>query len=360
MKRKLVVIPIIKIHPTKIITYNELHWYPSPPPRKSKTEPKTHLVSEVIDGKMQFVRKNLNFINSSKTSGGKLSKQAKKKLNLSIEYFLALNQPQNGKSGYSGSSFKNSIGFITLTLPSTQVHTDNFIKSQCLNQLFIELRNYNHVTNYVWRAEYQKNGNIHFHVLINTYVYWKELQRRWNRIISKLGYVQKYRENMMEFHRDGFKVRQDLISKWSVEKQYKAYLEGVKNDWSCPNSTDIHKIKNVISLQNYITKYMGKTEDFIRPELILNKSEENKIGRIWGASIIFSNITGATAEISGTIEEHLKNIEEHFKSKVFRGEHFTVINITIEEIERLKYDSLFSLFYSYFLKEFGYHHQFCT
>ena len=32
------------------------------------------------------------------------------------------------------------IGFVTLTLPSEQRHTDNEIKKYCLNQLLIELR----------------------------------------------------------------------------------------------------------------------------------------------------------------------------------------------------------------------------
>jgi hypothetical protein len=222
VERKLSLIPIIKIHPSKIITYNESNWSPNPPPRNNINNVRSHLVQVEKDGKIKLKRVSTAFLNSSRQGNGHLSSQAKKRLKLAIEYFLHLNKPTTGKSGNSGRHFNKMITFITLTLPSKQIHTDNEIKKECLNQLLIEMARYHKVTQYVWRAEYQKNGNIHFHILANSFIIWKEVRNRWNRIINKLGYVDRYREEQKNFHAGGFKLRPELIKTWSAEKQKKA------------------------------------------------------------------------------------------------------------------------------------------
>ena len=123
------------------------------------------------------------------------------------------------------------------------------IKAKCLNQFLIEIGKYNYISNYVWRAEYQKNGNIHFHILVNHYMCWRELQYRWNRIINKLGYVDRYQENMKNWHKEGFKVRPELLGKWDAKAQLKAWKEGEKMNWRSPNSTDIHSIQNISNIK---------------------------------------------------------------------------------------------------------------
>jgi hypothetical protein len=162
MKRELIVIPKVKIHPSKIITFNEIHWTPSAPPRKTSDYQSSTLITIENDGKLEMKRVSSAFLNSSRQGNGILSNQAKKRLKLAIEYFLFLNKPNNGKSGYTGSHYNKKVTFITLTLPSKQIHTDNEIKSKCLNQFLIEISRYNYISNYVWRAEYQKNiiGNV--------------------------------------------------------------------------------------------------------------------------------------------------------------------------------------------------------
>jgi hypothetical protein len=358
MKRELIVIPKIKLHPSKIILYNEIHWTPSKPSRNKSERQNTTLIQVEKDGKIELKRVHISFLNSSRTSNGILSKQAKKKLQLSIEYFLLINKPQSGKSGNTGRHYENKIAFITLTLPSKQVHTDNEIKSKCLNQFMIEISRYYKVSQYVWRAEYQKNGNIHFHILVNRFIPWNEVRNRWNRIINKLGYIDRYRQQLQVYHQNGFTVRKDLINTWSVEKQYKAYLEGLKTDWHNPNSIDVHGIMNITNIKNYLTKYLTKTEQQKEEHLNCQFEEKKEIGRIWGASTIFSNIKGATTEIDSQLEENLKNLEEHSNSRIFKSDYFTIIDISIETLESCKCYELLYLFFNYMKDAFQYSYQF--
>lgn len=360
MKRELTVIPKIKIHPTKIITYNEYHWFPSKSSSRNDNYQNTTLITKEVDGKIQLVRVNTKFLNSKRVCNGELSKQATKKLKLSIEYFLLLNKPNNSKTGNTGRHYDNRIAFITLTLPSKQIHSDNEIKEKCLNQFMIELHKYRLITNYIWRAEYQKNGNIHFHILINRYIPWFDIRNRWNRIINKLGYVNRYSEEQQEYHKKGFNLRTDLIKTWSRSKQYNAYLQGVKTNWRNPNSIDIHSIKNITNIKSYITKYMSKTENVNNIESDNNETPPRNSGRIWAASTIFSNITGATTEIDNEIENNLRTLTANPNTRIFKADYFTIIECDILSPENSKLLNLVALFSRYVFKTLGYSHQFET
>ena len=98
----------------------------------------------------------------------------------SLDYLLLMANPIRAQSNFSGRCFTFKMAFITLSLSSTQIHSDNEIKEKCLNQFLIEIRKRYRVKNYIWRAEKQKNGNIHFHVVIDKFIAWSELRDRWN------------------------------------------------------------------------------------------------------------------------------------------------------------------------------------
>jgi hypothetical protein len=168
------------------------------------------------------------------------------------------------------------ISFITLTLPAKQNKSDNEIKRDLLNQFLIEMQKVGGIDLYIWRAEVQGNGNIHFHIIVNKLVNWVWVRRLWNRIVEKDGYnmVSNYSQRMKEFFKNGFKLQND---KRSIEQQKKAYNTGVKCGFTDPNSTDVKILKNAKEVEAYLSKYMSKE----------NASEENRRGikgKLWGCS----------------------------------------------------------------------------
>lgn len=50
--------------------------------------------------------------------------------------------------------------------------------------------------NYVWRMEFQANGNVHYHIATDTYIDYFFIQKQWNAILEKLGYVSRYAQKM--------------------------------------------------------------------------------------------------------------------------------------------------------------------
>ena len=113
---------------------------------------------------------------------GELSNQAQKRLKKKLNYLMYLTEnkeiqgkqiiakyqnltTQYQKSKVYQSPVQYKLTFITLTLPSKQIHSDNDIKSKCLNQFLIELKKNYGVNRYIWKAEKQENNNIHFHII---------------------------------------------------------------------------------------------------------------------------------------------------------------------------------------------------
>lgn len=122
----------------------------------------------------------------------------------------------------SNSYFRYKINFITLTLPSKQQHSDKDINK--LLSMFLE--NWSKRRKgllYVWKAEVQDNGNIHYHITSNAFYNYKRLREDWNRIVDKLGYVQRCR---------------------------------VDN----PNSTDVHSVSSIRNIAAYLISYCCKKD----------------------------------------------------------------------------------------------------
>lgn len=146
----------------------------------------------------------------------------------------------NDQMGHPKATPLRNHVFVTLTLPYSQMHCDKIIKRECLNQFLITIKRQHQAANYLWKAEVQRNGNIHFHILFDKFIHWEEIRHIWNRCVNRLGYV----------------------------------------DWFCtehnsldPNSTDIHSIRKTKNIRAYIAKYVSK-----------EITGRNICGHAWGRS----------------------------------------------------------------------------
>jgi hypothetical protein len=314
------IVPMCSIHPGRVNLYSEVVWHPYKPRR----DPSIHL---------QGV---------SKDHGGKVSSVARRKVGKAIEYLLFLANEKVLPATAHGRSYSFKLAFVTLTLPSPQQHSDQEIKAKCLNQMLIEMRKKWHVRNYIWRAEKQRNGNIHFHVLVDKFIPWSELRDCWNRITNKLDYVSNYRDQMRQFHSGGFRVRSDLLKNWEYKAQIKAYQKGKANDWASPNSTDIHSIHKVKNIKAYITKYCTKDEQ-----------SEGLTGRLWGCNVELSNIPGARLIVDSHVHDAIKSIFDKHTPDIYEGSYFTCLNVTFDMLKDSDSDLLFKAFGQFLSSHFG-------
>lgn len=201
---------------------------------------------------------------------------------------------------------KRKFTFVTLTLPAKQMHTDKVLHAEALNRYIQKLQRNCNVVNYLWRAERQQNGNLHYHIIVDSYIHHTIVRCYWNELMQSLGYIDAYRMCQVQKHKNGFALDKKALGYWSHEKQLNAYRKGIAENWSNPNSTDIHSLKSVDDAAKYIAKYCTKgdlIEDLqaLEEAYILQKINEDEYtdkkgslladiftskinARIWGCS----------------------------------------------------------------------------
>lgn len=283
---------------------------------------------------------------------GRISICAKRKLSRSLDYLLFLSKPKHVTKAPHGKNYSFRLSFITLSLSSAQVHSDQVIKSRLLNQFFIEMARKWKVPAYIWRAEKQDNGNIHFHIITSRFIPWNELRNVWNRIQQKLGYVTAYRLNRKLWHREGFRYDPRYGAKWDRQAQYKAYVQGLRTDWDNPNSVDVHSVRHVGNVMSYLCKYLSKN-----PKVSKNPSEDELkrlfvSGRLWGCSINLSHLTGGRTDVDTGIEQEFERILGSQNVFQIHAQYYSIYYIDYSVLYRLGCKRLLEVFESYVRQKF--------
>jgi hypothetical protein len=362
------------IHPSRIVVWKE-NIYDKPYIKRSGQSFTPSPYSDTDISESSSSTESNSLINLRRnTYKQKMSKSSISKCKRSIDYLLLNATNKTNSAIINWRDVKFRMAFITLTLPSAQIHTDNQIKRDCLNPFLINAKRLFDIQHYVWRSEKQVNGNVHFHILIDKFVPWHEVRGLWNRLISKLGYIDSYRNNMQSWHSNGFKVRKELLSTWSYSNQLKAYSKGKKDNWSNPNSTDIHSVRFINNVGAYITKYMTKNEKLRKFQLKSKSinytkkfvkgthslsfntmrflSNQSGIGRLWGCSLELTSLKGGECILDDTISSELNTLENLETCKIYEDSWYKVYNISIESAIKAHCFNIVTLLSEYMTKRF--------
>lgn len=159
----------------------------------------------------------------SNVVAGELTRKSRSRLRAAISFMKYLTELKSIHTSGHARSVVYRLTFVTLTLSSPQLHSDDFVKRYLLQPFLRIARNRWKVVNYVWRAEVQDNGNIHFHVITDRYIPWREIRTVWNTIQEVHGYVSR-------------------------------------SGLSDPNSTDIHALYRVKNTSRYLSSYVLKKD----------------------------------------------------------------------------------------------------
>jgi hypothetical protein len=287
MGSRYTVVPMIKIQPGMILAYNVL----DPRPSRSKEIGATHH----------------NVKPPTQLYTGKMTQSAKKRLAKAINLLVAIALPKKAIHFDSKKEFLFRVNFITLTLPAAQGDiTDADLKKKCLKPWIEYWKEKLPGMSYVWRAERQGNGNLHFHLLTDRYIHYKDIRDSWNRCLKHTGLIESF------FQRNGHRD---------------------------PNSTDVHAVKAIRNLAAYMVKYMSK------------KEEEGQIvqGRLWDCS---KNLKAkdvcawpACAEDGDTFDKLYKA----FPNQAFSTEHCGGIRLSEKQMHQF-FPPRWKAEYSAFLK----------
>lgn len=262
-------------------------------------------------------------LTSSQLTHGLMSKRANGRIGRCISWMLQISKPKKHFNEDTKSWFWWRCNFITLSLSASQAHSDNIIKSKLLNHFLVHIARKYKVDNYIWRAEAQSNGRIHFHIITDKFIHWQDLQRDWNRIQAKLGYISRFYES---------------------------------SGHMMPNSTDVHSLKNVKNIAAYLTKYCSKNSKGItilltdkrplkrtNPPLIdatvfpePNAKFYRQIhGKLWGCSSMLSRLCKFSLPMSDSILYEISAARPFLSRASLKYDYAEVNFIKLNDLSKL-------------------------
>lgn len=173
---------------------------------------------------------------------------------------------------------KKKLVFVTLTLSATQFTSDLEVKKQLLKPFIRFLREKKGCRNWLYKCERQKNGNIHFHLIIDKYIDKKEIQEAWNRLQEKEGYLAEYQQKYGKLNAP---------------------------------STEIKLVRNQEQCERYVAKYVAKNDEDAKIE-----------GAVWSSSTSVATLDffnfAETEEVTEAINEAcVKNEIRYYKNDTF-------------------------------------------
>lgn len=246
----------------------------------------------VYDTEPNFKRDNIENITSKSFNQytGELSAESIKKIRYAINLLYLLAKPKKVLNPVTNKYYTFKINFITLTLPSLQLSlSDKVIKGKILNNFLIQLKNKYGVNNYIWKAETQANGNIHFHITTDTYIEHQNVKNLWNNCLRNTNLINEFK--LLHNHEH-------------------------------PNSTDIHAVKNIKNLEAYLIKYFIK-----------NETDRRKIeGKIWGCSTTLNYSNRLFIDNPDIVNEIGTYITENYHKTAIEKDYCTIYPVTIQEI----------------------------
>ena len=302
---EITVIPTLQVRPNYLVIYNQLEGI--------RRRPRDQWQYELQEK------------DRKKAYAGLITPGSAKNLKRCIENLIEIALPKKAVNHSTGKEFTFKINFITLTLPCEQGKwTDKDVKRMCLDTWLKSARRRFGLRNYVWRAERQHNGNIHFHIASDCYIDHVQLRNSWNDRLEHCSYITKF------------------------EKKHKH-----RN----PNSTDVHSVKKIRSLASYLVKYMSKGHVFAEllraqppwqkpaeqmkweksgPKFrrVLSRDEIKINGRLWDCSENLKRKEKCEFIVDGDITERLRQLIIKDKARVKDTEVCSLVFMSPQQKEK--------------------------
>lgn len=219
-----------------------------------------------------------------------ISVKSQRRLMSCIDWLVSLSIDKRVECQATKKAFKFKMSFITLTLPAQQIHPDEVIRQKCFEPLLRKLRRKCEMKYYVWKAETQKNGNIHFHITTNVFVHYKQLRIWWNSILFKLGYIQRSK-----------------------------YVE--------PPTTEVKAVRKSKDIAAYLAKYVSKTEN----------DRTKPLCKLWDCNSELKSMKYTLREINNSPDNYTLT-ESHISVGFFKKLDHCILYKFNERLEKRKDD----------------------
>lgn len=265
------IIPCFSLTPSKLVLYNRVF-------RNSSYDTNGVKKSKSIANRV--TRSHHNFT---------ISENAYRTLRNKISWLYHLSKSRYVKT-YSGREiFNYKMSFVTLTLASKQLKPTKEVTNELFGTFLTELRQRTGMANYVWRLEFQRNGNVHYHIVTDTYLDYFFILKIWNRLQANYGYIQAYQEKYQKISLNDYWSLYKSKENYTFDRVAKMYAKNKASNWSQPNSVDVKSVNSKSAISYYISKYFSKDVNGVKCNE-LDDHENSSSMRLWFCSRSLSKL----------------------------------------------------------------------
>jgi len=173
-----------------------------------------------------FLNMKYTGVNGSETYTGRVTAGSRKNMARVISLLVQSTPYKWIINPVTAKKQKFKLNFITLTVSSTdQMLTAKEAHKALLEPMLQHFRNVYGMKSYIWKAELQKRGQIHYHITSDTFIHYEAIQKKWNSLQKKRGLLEGFASKYGHYN---------------------------------PNSTDVHSVYKMQNIEAYLVKYLGK------------------------------------------------------------------------------------------------------
>jgi hypothetical protein len=257
---------------------------------------------------------------AKKAYAGGMSQGSRKRLAKAITILTQAIKPRWVFNPVSKLRDFHTFSFITLTVASTRNLTArqgyDLLLGPFLDWLTKTIGNKNpHAKTYIWKAEFQQRGQLHYHITTPAFIHWKWIRAKWNELQHKAGLLNDFA--LQHGHFD-------------------------------PNGTDIHKTHNVRKMDRYMIKELTKSVDAskLRCKWIVDSlikageipgdkrqqfideytgEEFRTVGKVWGCSSDLAGVPYYTLELTRAHQQLIEQWVEEGKAWKKTDDFFEIV-----------------------------------
>lgn len=164
---------------------------------------------------------------------GKVTASTAKRIRTAVDVLLQKSPHRYIFNPVTNRRQKFQLSFTTLTIsqseevPASEGHEALKMFLQHFKRPWRKKQLSEQIGTYIWKAELQSRGQLHYHLTANSFLHLAEIQRVWNGIQRRRGWLEEYHAK---------------YGRWE------------------PNSTDVHAVYKIKDVARYLTKYIAKQE----------------------------------------------------------------------------------------------------
>ncbi len=201
---------------------------------------------------------------------GIMTAGTKKRLSKAISLLVMATKKRKIWNEIINKKVDHQLSFITLTIsdPGKKL-TGKEAYRKLLEPFIAWMRKTLKINTYIWKAELQKNGQIHYHITTPTFINCHKLREKWNNLQRSAGLLDKYYLQQNHYNANSTDIKSVKSKKNMANYLIKEICKSIQNQssiggkvWDCSN--------NLSKAKYYSTAWTQEHEDFIQRAVVNN------------------------------------------------------------------------------------------